>query len=62
MKKNKEESKKKSSSGTEKSKSFFTDERIKFVGGILITGFAVYLLIAFIAYSLYAVVKIISKS
>jgi S-DNA-T family DNA segregation ATPase FtsK/SpoIIIE len=50
MKKGKEETKKKSSPGTEKSKSFFTDERIKFVVGILITGFAVYLLFAFIAY------------
>jgi DNA segregation ATPase FtsK/SpoIIIE, S-DNA-T family len=50
MKKPKEESKKKSSSGTQKSKSFFTDERIKFTGGILITGFAVYLLFAFISY------------
>jgi S-DNA-T family DNA segregation ATPase FtsK/SpoIIIE len=50
MKKGKEETKKKSSSGTEKSKSFFSDERVKFVGGILITGFAVYLLFAFIAY------------
>ena len=50
MKKDKAETKKKSGSGIEKSKSFFTDERIKFVGGILITGFAVYLLFAFIAY------------
>ncbi len=50
MKKSKEETKKKSSPGTEKSKSFFTDERIKFVAGILVTGFAVYLLFAFIAY------------
>jgi S-DNA-T family DNA segregation ATPase FtsK/SpoIIIE len=50
MKKGKEETKKKSNSATEKSKSFFTDERIKFVGGILVTGFAVYLLFAFIAY------------
>ena len=50
MKKGKEETKKKGSSGTDKSKSFFTDERIKFVGGILVMGFAVYLLFAFIAY------------
>jgi S-DNA-T family DNA segregation ATPase FtsK/SpoIIIE len=50
MKKGKEETKKKSSSGTDKPKSFFTDERIKFVGGILVMGFAVYLLFAFIAY------------
>ncbi len=33
-----------------KSKSFFTDERIKFVFGILITGFALYLLLACVAY------------
>jgi S-DNA-T family DNA segregation ATPase FtsK/SpoIIIE len=50
MKKGKEETKKKISTGTEKSKSFFTDERVKFVFGILVTGFAVYLLFAFIAY------------
>jgi DNA segregation ATPase FtsK/SpoIIIE, S-DNA-T family len=53
MKKAKEETKKQSSPGTEKSKSFFTDERIKFTGGILITGFAVYLLFAFISYLFY---------
>lgn len=53
MKKAREESKKKSNQGTEKSKSFFTDERIKFTGGILITGFAVYLLFAFISYLFY---------
>lgn len=35
---------------TGKSKSFFTDERIKFVFGILITGFALYLLLACVAY------------
>ena len=33
-----------------KSKSFFTDERIKFVFGILITGFAFYLLLACVSY------------
>jgi S-DNA-T family DNA segregation ATPase FtsK/SpoIIIE len=33
-----------------KSRSFFTDERIKFVFGILITGFAIYLLLACVAY------------
>lgn len=33
-----------------KSKPFFTDERIKFVFGILITGFAIYLLISCVAY------------
>ncbi|MBA4321938.1 MAG: cell division protein FtsK [Odoribacter sp.] len=50
MKKGKEETKKRNSSGTEKSRSLLTDERLKFVGGILVTGFAVYLLFAFIAY------------
>jgi S-DNA-T family DNA segregation ATPase FtsK/SpoIIIE len=33
-----------------KSKSFFTDERVKFVFGILFTGFALYLLLACVAY------------
>jgi S-DNA-T family DNA segregation ATPase FtsK/SpoIIIE len=50
MKKNKEETNKKTAHRKEKRKSFFTDERIKFVFGILIIGFAVYLLFAFIAY------------
>lgn len=36
--------------GSVNKKSFFTDERIKFVIGILICGFALYLLIACIAY------------
>ena len=36
-----------------KSKSFFSDERIKFVTGILITGFALYLLLACVAYLLW---------
>jgi len=53
MKKGKEETKKKEISGIKKSKSFFTDERIRFVGGILVTGFAIYLLFAFIAYLFY---------
>jgi DNA segregation ATPase FtsK/SpoIIIE, S-DNA-T family len=54
MKKMKEEAKKKTKTDSNKSKSsFFTDERIRFVSGILITGFAVYLLIAFIAYLFY---------
>ena len=56
MTKEKEESAKKkikSSKGSEKSKSFFTDERIKFIFGILITGFALYLLLACISYLLY---------
>ena len=50
MKKGKEDSDKKSSSKTSKRTSIFKDERIKFVAGILITGFAVYLFIAFISY------------
>jgi len=40
----------KSAKGSQKSKSYFTDERIKFVFGILITGFALYLLLACVAY------------
>ena len=48
MAKEKEEiPKKKTKSG---SKSFFTDERVKFIIGIFITGFALYLLIACISY------------
>lgn len=53
MSKEKEEAGKKSTKtvkGTEKSKSFFKDERIKFVIGILITGFALYLLLACVSY------------
>jgi S-DNA-T family DNA segregation ATPase FtsK/SpoIIIE len=50
MKKGKEETNKKTGSKSVKSSSIFNDERIKFVTGILITGFAVYLLIAFISY------------
>ena len=53
MSKVKEESPKKSGKNTKnpaKSKPFFTDERIKFLFGILITGFAVYLLISCISY------------
>ncbi len=53
MSKVKEESPKKSGKNVKnsaKSKSFFTDERIKFLFGILITGFAVYLLISCISY------------
>ena len=54
MKKTKEETKKKSNAGSEKPKSsFFTDERIRFVGGILVSSFAIYLLIAFIAFLFY---------
>jgi len=36
-----------------RSKPFFTDERIKFFFGILITGFAFYLLLACISYIIY---------
>jgi S-DNA-T family DNA segregation ATPase FtsK/SpoIIIE len=53
MTKEKEEAGKKStknSKGAVKSKSFFTDERIKFIAGILVTGFAFYLLLACISY------------
>ena len=52
MNKEKEEVPKKSvkKPGKEKSKSIITDERIKFVLGILITGFALYLLLACISY------------
>jgi S-DNA-T family DNA segregation ATPase FtsK/SpoIIIE len=56
MNKEKEEVGKKSTKttkGTVKSKAFFTDERIKFVIGILITGFAFYLLLACVAYVIY---------
>lgn len=56
MTKEKEESPKKNSKtkkGSENSKSFFTDERIKFITGILITGFALYLLLACISYLFY---------
>jgi DNA segregation ATPase FtsK/SpoIIIE, S-DNA-T family len=53
MTKEKEEAGKKSTvtpKGSGKSKSFFTDERIRFVTGILITGFALYLIVACVAY------------
>ena len=53
MSKEKEESVKKNnktSKSHETSKSFFTDERIKFITGILITGFALYLLLACVSY------------
>ncbi|MBW6500133.1 MAG: DNA translocase FtsK [Bacteroidales bacterium] len=42
----KEEKGKKTTKGREKSKNFFSDERLKFVIGILLTGFAMYLLLA----------------
>ncbi|NSW95631.1 MAG: DNA translocase FtsK 4TM domain-containing protein, partial [Bacteroidales bacterium] len=41
---------KKGSGKSGKSGSFFKDERIKFITGILITGFAFYLFLAFVAY------------
>ena len=53
MNKEKEDTSKKTAKPTKnsvKSKSFFTDERIKFILGILITGFALYLLLACVAY------------
>lgn len=50
MKKSTEEAQKKTAPKTAKKTSLFKDERIKFVAGILITGFAIYLLIAFISY------------
>ncbi len=40
----------KASKANGKSESFFTDERVKFIFGILITGFALYLLLACVAY------------
>jgi DNA segregation ATPase FtsK/SpoIIIE, S-DNA-T family len=53
MNKEKEEAGKKSTKaakGSEKSRSFLRDERIRFVVGILITGFALYLLLACVSY------------
>lgn len=53
MTKEKEEAPRKSTKnakGSVKSKSFFTDERIKFIVGIIFTGFAFYLLLACISY------------
>jgi DNA segregation ATPase FtsK/SpoIIIE, S-DNA-T family len=53
MDKSKEEASRKSGKSTKstgKKKPFFTDERIKFVFGILIIGFALYLLLACVAY------------
>jgi S-DNA-T family DNA segregation ATPase FtsK/SpoIIIE len=49
-KKEKEGAAKKAKTNKAGSKSFFTDERIKFIFGILITGFALYLLLACISY------------
>jgi len=56
MNKEKEEGSKKNTKSTKssvKSKSFFTDERIKFIIGILISGFALYLLLACVSYLLW---------
>lgn len=56
MSKDKENSSKKTgkaSKNPSKSKSFFTDERIIFLIGILITGFAFLLLLACISYLFY---------
>jgi S-DNA-T family DNA segregation ATPase FtsK/SpoIIIE len=50
MKKPKEEASKKSTAPSTPKKTLLSDERIRFVAGILITGFAAYLLIACIAY------------
>jgi len=50
MKKDKENNGKKTAKNKAKSGSFFTDERIKFIFGILISGFALYLLLACVAY------------
>jgi S-DNA-T family DNA segregation ATPase FtsK/SpoIIIE len=53
MNKEKEDVSKKSTKaakGSEKSKSFLTDERIKFVFGILVSVFALYLLLACVSY------------
>lgn len=50
MKKNTEAKKGKSKSGTGNKKLSLSDERLRFIAGILLTGFAVYLLVAFIAY------------
>jgi len=51
MSKGKDEEKKKNGKSSKgKKASFFTDERIKFIFGILVTGFALYLLIACISY------------
>ena len=50
MRKKKESSSKKSSKTKAKSKPFFKDERVSFIIGIMISGFAVYLLLACISY------------
>jgi S-DNA-T family DNA segregation ATPase FtsK/SpoIIIE len=50
MKKDKEDNSRKASKTKAKSKPFFTDERIKFIFGILLSGIAVYLLLACVSY------------
>ena len=50
MKKDKEDKGRKASKTKAKSKPFFTDERIKFIFGILLSGIAVYLLLACVSY------------
>ena len=50
MKKEKEETVRKNGKNKGKRGSFITDERVKFVLGVLITGFAFYLLLACISY------------
>ena len=50
MSKGKESNGKKTSKVKAKSKPFFTDERISFITGILISGLAVYLLLACVSY------------
>jgi S-DNA-T family DNA segregation ATPase FtsK/SpoIIIE len=50
MKKDKENNGRKASKTKSKSRPFFTDERIKFIFGILLSGVAVYLLLACISY------------
>jgi DNA segregation ATPase FtsK/SpoIIIE, S-DNA-T family len=53
MKKDKEDNGRKASKKKAKSKPFFTDERIMFIFGMLITGFAFYLLLACVSYLLW---------
>ncbi|MBN2665724.1 MAG: DNA translocase FtsK 4TM domain-containing protein, partial [Bacteroidales bacterium] len=53
MSKGKESNGKKTTKAKAKSKPFFTDERISFITGILISGFAVYLLLACVSYLLW---------
>ncbi|HOW08654.1 MAG TPA: DNA translocase FtsK [Bacteroidales bacterium] len=50
MDKEKETNGKKKAKPKPRSKPFFTDERVKFIFGILLTGFALYLLLACVAY------------